>query len=279
MVGWFQDKHTDNVKLDIKVKSVLYSGKSKYQKIDILDTYEFGKMFVLDGIIMLSEKDERFYHEMIVHVSMFSHKSPRDILVVGGGDGGAIRELFKHKISSIDLVEIDEKVIELSKLHFPELSAELCSDRVNINIEPGEEFIRHVKNNYDVIIIDSTDPSTIAKHLYENRFYSDCFRALRSDGLMVVQIGSPFYTPDTTGSIFKRLEQIFPIVKLFVGYIPTYSNGFHSFAFCSKKYDPIKDFQKQRYEKLGKDLVYYNEKVHKSSFSLPNYVKNLLNGG
>jgi len=276
MDGWFEDKHTENVKLDIKVRSVLYSGRSLYQKIDILDTYEFGKILVLDGIIMLSERDERFYHEMIVHVPMFSHKNPKNILIIGGGDGGAVREIMKHPITSVNLVEIDEKVIELSKLHFPELSSELGGDRVNINIAPGEEFIRQVKNKYDIVVVDSTDPSTIAKHLYENRFYSDCFSALRPDGIMAVQIGSPFYIPSIIGSIFRRLEEVFPIAKLFVGYVPTYSNGFHSFAFCSKKYDPIENFQKQRYEHLNINTIYYNDEIHRSCFSLPNFVEGIL---
>jgi len=278
MEKWFQDKHTENVKLDIKVKSVLYSGNSRYQKIDILDTYEFGRMLVLDGIIMLSDRDERFYHEMIVHVPMFSHTSPKDILVIGGGDGGAVREIMKHKISSVNVAEIDEQVIELSKQYFPEVSSGLNDKRVTINIAQGEEFIKKQKDAFDVIIVDSTDPATIARTLYETEFYSNCFGALRSDGVMSLQIGSPFYVPNTVGSVLAKLAEVFPITRLFLAYIPTYSNGFHCFAFCSKKSDPVSYFQRQRYRELDLPMVYYNEEIHKSSFMLPNYVKNITAG-
>ena len=276
---WFTEKHTPNVRFSIKVDRQLYSGKSEFQRIDIFDSREFGRFLTLDGYMMLTEKDEFIYHEMISHVPMAVHPKAKNILVIGGGDGGTVREVLRYPtVEKIDLVEIDELVVEVCKKFLPQTAGALCDPRVNFYFEDGLKFIRHCKNEYDVIIVDSTDPFGPGEGLFTKEFYGNCYKALKDDGIMVNQHESPFYTEDAYAMqrAHKRIVESFPISRVYQVHIPTYPSGHWLFVFLSKKYHPVNDLNSVKWNALGLKTRYYNPKLHAGSFYLPNYVEELL---
>ena len=214
---WFTEKHTDNVNFSIKVDRQLYSSQSEFQRIDIFDSLEFGRLLTLDGYVMLTEKDEFMYHEMIVHVPMCVHPDARRILVIGGGDGGTVRELTRYPtVEHIDLVEIDEEVVTACKKYLPQTASQLDDPRVHAYYEDGLKFIRHHEDEYDVILVDSTDPFGPGEGLFTREFYGNCFRALKADGIMVNQHESPFYKEDAYAMqrAHKRIVESFPLARV-----------------------------------------------------------------
>ncbi|MBQ3856441.1 MAG: polyamine aminopropyltransferase [Ruminococcus sp.] len=276
---WFTERHTPNVKFSIKVDRQLYSGNSEFQRIDVFASKEFGRFLTLDGYMMLTEKDEFIYHEMITHVPMAVHPDPKDILVIGAGDGGVIRELTRYNsVRSIDLVEIDELVVEVSKKFLPTTACRLDDERVHIHYEDGVKFIRSCENKYDVIIVDSTDPFGPGEGLFTKEFYGSCFKALREDGIMVNQHESPFYDEDAAAMqrSHKRIVESFPISRVYQAHIPTYPSGHWLFGFASKKYHPVRDYNSTKWSMLGLETKYYNTQLHCGAFALPNYVEEML---
>lgn len=276
---WFTERHTPNVKFSIKVDRQLYTGKSEFQRIDVFDSKEFGRFLTLDGYMMLTEKDEFIYHEMITHVPMAVHPNPKNILVIGAGDGGVIRELTRYPtVESIDLVEIDELVIEVSRKYLPTTACRLDDERVHIYYEDGVKFIRRCENKYDVIIVDSTDPFGPGESLFTKEFYGSCSKALRDDGIMVNQHESPFYDEDALAMqrAHKKIVESFPISRVYQAHIPTYPSGHWLFGFASKKYHPVHDLKAAKWNMLGMKTKYYNTKLHAGAFALPNYVEELL---
>lgn len=276
---WFTENHTENVRFSIKVDKQLYTGQSEFQRIDIFDSEEFGRVLALDGYVMLTEKDEFMYHEMIVHVPMCVHPNPRKILVIGGGDGGTVRELVKYSsVESVDLVEIDEDVVTACKEYLPQTAGMLGDPRVNTHFEDGLKFIRHHENEYDLIIVDSTDPFGPGEGLFTREFYGNCYKALTDDGIMVNQHESPFYANDAYAMqrAHKQIVNSFPIARVYQAHIPTYPSGHWLFGFASKKYHPYHDVDFEKWKKLGLKLKYYNTNLHSASFALPTYVEELL---
>ena len=276
---WFTEPHTKNVRFSMKVDRQIYSGKSEFQRIDIFDSLEFGRVLVLDGYTMLTEKDEFMYHEMIVHVPMCAHPNARRALVIGGGDGGSVRELVRYKdLDHIDLVEIDEEVVDACRKYLPQTAGKLDDPRVRIHYEDGLKFIRHHEDEYDVIIVDSTDPFGPGEGLFTREFYGNCFRALKEDGIMVNQHESPFYqeTAHAMQRAHKRIVNSFPLARVYQVHIPTYPSGHWLFGFASKKYHPVKGVDWARWESLGIKTRYYNTKLHAASFALPTYVEDIL---
>ncbi|MFT8318506.1 MAG: polyamine aminopropyltransferase [Sporolactobacillus sp.] len=276
---WFTEQHTENVNFSIKVNRQLYSGQSEFQRIDIFDSPEFGRFLTLDGYMMLTEKDEFIYHEMIVHVPMAVHPNVRRVLVIGGGDGGAVRELTRYSsIQQIDLVEIDRQVVEVCRKYLPQTACRLDDPRVSIHYEDGLKFVRRMENAYDLIIVDSTDPFGPGEGLFTKEFYGNCYKALKTDGLMVNQQESPFYPKDAVAMqrAHKRIVDSFPISRVYQAHIPTYPSGHWLFGFASKQYHPLNDFKPEGWKKLGLETRYYNRSIHTGAFALPNYVKQLL---
>ena len=190
---WFSEKHTKDVKLSIRIDKQVYSGKSDLQRIDVFDTPAFGRMLVLDGYLMLTEKDEFIYHEMMVHTPMAVHPHVKDVLVIGAGDGGVVRELARYpEIERIDLAEIDEAVIDVAKRYLPFTACKLDDPRLHIYIQDGVKFVRRKKDAYDLIVVDSTDPFGPGEGLFSREYYGSCYNALRGVGIMVNQHESPF---------------------------------------------------------------------------------------
>ncbi len=276
---WYSELHTKNAKLSIKVNKQLCSMESDYQRIDVFDSYEFGKFLTLDGYMMLTEKDEFIYHEMITHVPMASHPNVKDVLIIGAGDGGVCRELTKYpSIKNIDVVEIDEMVVTVCKEFLPQTACGFDDKRINMYYQDGLKFIRKIENKYDLIIVDSTDPFGPGEGLFTKEFYGNCFKALKEDGIMVNQHESPFYEEDRLAMqrAHKRIVQSFNISRVYQAFIPTYPSGHWLFGFASKKYHPINDLNFDKWNALNLKTKYYNTNLHKGSFYLPNYVEELL---
>lgn len=281
---WFTERN-ENLALSLKhTGDKLFEAQSDIQKVEVLQTFAYGNMLILDGIVMCTEKDEYVYHEMIGHVPMLCHPNPRKVLVIGGGDGGTVRELIKHpELESVDLVEIDSNVIHACKLHFPELAQALDHPKVNIRIQDGIKFVEDAPSeHYDIVIVDSTDPVGPGEGLFTAEFYQEVFRILNKDGLMITQSESPRFNSKVFVEIFSCYKAIFgsDSVYPFLAYIPTYPSGMWSFSFCAKgSTHPLRDLDDFRLQKIVAEnqLSYYNPEIHRSAFALPNFVKNLLN--
>lgn len=276
---WYSENHTDNVRLSIKVNRQLFSGESDFQRIDIFESPEFGKFLTLDGLMMLTEKDEFIYHEMITHVPMAVHPNPKNILVVGAGDGGVVRELVKYpSVEQIDLVEIDKMVVDVCREYLPQTACAFDDPRLSLYYQDGLKFMRGCENKYDVIIVDSTDPFGPGEDLFTKEFYGNCFKALKEDGIMVNQHESPFYDKDAEAMrrAHARVVKSFPISRVYQAHIPTYPSGHWLFGFASKKYHAIRDLNATRWRQFGIKTKYYNTNLHKGAFYLPNYVEDLL---
>lgn len=276
---WFSEQHTPNVKFSVKVDKQLFSEVSEFQRVDVFESVEFGRILVLDGQIMLTEKDEFIYHEMISHVPMCVNPKIKNVLLVGGGDGGTARELLKYDtIEKIDLVEMDETVVRACKKFIPQTAGCLDNPRVKIFFEDGLKFIRRCENKYDLIIVDSTDPYGPVEGLFTKEFYGGCCNALREDGIMVNQHENPYYKKDASAmqKAHKRILSSFPISRVYQVHIPTYPSGHWLFGFASKKFYPTANIEFKKWKDLNLQTKYYNTKVHRGAFYLPTYVEKLL---
>ena len=276
---WYTDEHTSDVRFSMKASVQVASKKSAVQQIDILDTPAYGRVLVLDGGLMITEKDEFIYHEMITHVPMAVNPRVKNVLVIGGGDGGTVRELTKYKtIESIDLVEVDKDVVLLAKKFLPFTSCKLKDKRVSVWFEEGLRYVRGKKAEYDLIIVDSSDPYGPAEGLFTREFYGTCFKALRDDGILINQHESPFYAAHQTSvkNAHAHIAVEFPVSTVYQCHIPSYPSGHWLFGFASKKYHPIGDLDEARWNKLGIKTRYYNTELHRGAFALPNYVRELL---
>ena len=276
---WFTENHTDNIRFSIKIKQHVYSEKSRYQQIDILDSYELGRILVLDGFIMLTEKDEYIYHEMITHVPMATNPDIKRVLVIGSGYGGTIRELTRfNNIEHIDMVEIDQRVVEVCKEYLPQTACRLDDPRVHIFYEDGLKYVRGKDNEYDLIIVDSTDPFGPGEGLFTKEFYGNCYKALNENGILVNQHESTFY--DEYAEIMKRahsrIKSFFPISLVYQAHIPTFAAGYWLFGFASKKYHPINDLDSNQWNALNMRTRYYTTRLHVGAFYLPAFLEEML---
>ncbi len=275
---WFSEPHTPDVKMSIRIDRQLHSEQSEFQRIDIFESKEFGRFLTLDGLMMLTEKDEFIYHEMITHVAMASNPKIKNVLVIGAGDGGTVRELARYDtIEHIDMVEIDERVVEVSKEFLQQTACSLDDTRVNIVYDDGLRFVRRKENCYDLIIVDSTDPFGPGEGLFTSEFYGNCFNALTENGILVNQHESPYYADDAKAMqrAHKRIREFFDVCRVYQAHIPTYPSGHWLFGFASKTIDPLAaDIEK--WNSLGLKTRYYNTELHKGCFAIPNYVKDLL---
>ena len=278
MEMWFHDEHTDNVKLAIRVDYQVFSAQSEIQRIDVLESKEFGKI-VVDGDLMLTEKDEFIYHEMISHVPMAVHPQVEKILVIGGGDGGVVRELAKYDtVEQIDVVEADPLLVEVCRKYFPQMACSLNDPRVHIYHEDGLRFIRSKSDAYDLIIIDSPNPFGAGEGLFTKEFYGNCFNALHEDGIMINQHESPFYKEEAfqCQRMHKRIVESFPISRIYQAHIPSYPSGHWLFGFASKRYHPIQDMDGIQWKLRGIQTKYYLPRLHEGVFALPAYVEELV---
>ncbi|NLL95432.1 MAG: polyamine aminopropyltransferase [Thermoplasmatales archaeon] len=275
---WHRERQSKGADLMIRIEKVLHSVQSEYQKIEVFETETFGRVLVIDGYLMLTEKDEFIYHEMIVHVPMSVLRDPKRALVIGGGDGGTVRELVRHGcLERIDFVEIDGEVIETSKRFFPSVASGMGDPRVTTHIADGVEFVAESKDGYDLIIVDSTDPFVgPGEGLFTEAFYGDCASILNEGGILVNQHESPYYgeNAEIARKTHLKLRRVFPVCTVYQAFIPTYPSGHWLFGFASKGTDPLSDPVPGRMDGIA--TRYFNEDVRKASFALPNYVRSLL---
>ena len=279
MEMWFSEIHTPNIKLTIRTDRQLFSGESEYQRIDVFDSPELGKFVTLNGDIIFSDAEEFVYDEMVTHVPMAVHPNVKKVLIIGGGDGGVAKELsYYPEIEEIEVVEQDEMFMEVCQKFFPDMAQGLQDPRVKIYHEDGLRFLRRRISEYDLIINDSTNPFGYTEGLFTKEFYGSCYKALKEDGIMVYQHGSPFYDEDEAAcrSMHRKVFRSFPISRVYQAHITTCPAGYWLFGFASKKYHPIKDFDGARWRKRNIKTWYYTANLHIGAFMLPKYVEDLL---
>lgn len=275
----FTEMHTPHVGLSIQVQKQLCCERSRFQLIEIFESEEFGRFLTLDGYMMCTEKDEFVYHEMMVHVPMAVNPQARNVLIVGGGDGGAVRELCRYpSVQHIDLVEIDRRVVELCREHLPSIAGSLGDPRVSMHFEDGMRFVRGCEDQYDLILVDSTDPFGPGEGLFTREFYGHCHRALHENGIMVNQNESPFYEEDARAMqrAHRLIASTFPVSRLYQAHIPSYPSGHWMFGFASKGLHPIRDMKADEWLSLGLRTRYYNVNLHRAAFALPTFVEEMV---
>ena len=271
---WFFEQYGNFLTLGFKYKKILFDEKSKFQTVKIIETEKYGRMLINDGIVMTSEKDEFIYHEMISHVPLFTHPNPENVLVIGGGDGGTVREVLKHKsVKKCTMVEIDPMVVEACRKYLKETSKSLDHPLLDLKFEDGANYIAQQKNTFDVIIVDSSDPIGPSAVLFGDEFYQNVHKALKEEGIVVAQGESSFYEIEIQKRLLKTAHELFDKVGFYNYDNLTYSSGCWSFLFASKKYHPIKDFKKERINQSGIKFHYYNEGIHEASFCQPQRIK------
>jgi spermidine synthase len=258
-----------------EVTKEILSEKTEHQDLVIFENSKFGRVLALDGIIQLTEADEPVYHEMVVHVPLFTHDNPTSVLIVGGGDGGILRETLKHSsVQRVVLVEIDSSVIELSKKYFPKVSNGGFSDpRVEVVIQDASQFVKDSKESFDVIFCDSSDPIGPSAVLFTKEFYGDCKERLCKDGIFVNMSGVPFLQKYEQVLTLQNASPHFNHVKFYLAPVPSYVGGFMALGFASDRdYQVPEEVLKERLGDLGPSLYYYTPAIHKASFALPNFM-------
>jgi spermidine synthase len=275
---WIRERFLDRFEQGYRVTDVLHFSKSEFQEISVVDTVALGRMLLLDGMIMTTERDEFIYHEMISHIPLLAHPTPRKVLVIGGGDGGTIREVLKHpSVEKAVLCEIDGDVIEVCRQYLPSIAGKLDDPRVEIVVRDGAAYIAEHPNTFDVILIDSTDPIGPGEKLFTEEFYRHVLAALTENGIMACQSEAPIAVPEECQRINKLLRSVFPVVQPYTACIPTYPSGQWTWTFCSKGIKPLDTVNETVADTLAQSCKYYNRQVHQAVFALPNYMKAIFN--
>ncbi len=278
--GWFHEVVEGGHGLAIQKDEVLLDKQTEFQHIEIFENRGFGRVMVLDGCMMLTERDEFTYHEMLVHPGLLAHPEPRRVLVIGGGDGGTLREILKHpEVEEAVLCEIDGEVIEASRKYLPFTAVGLDDPRATIHVGDGIQYLKDNRESFDLVIIDSTDPVGFAEGLFKADFYRDAKDALREGGFMIQQTESPFFDAKVFQGIFSELRKVFGKVWCYGAAIPMYPSGYWTFgiASASEDNDPWINFESERAEELP-DLKYYTQNLQYSAFDLPLFAKKLIAG-
>ena len=277
---WISEEHKD-FRYSYRMNKSLFRGQSDFQKVEVVQTTGLGKMLFNDGLAMLSEKDEFVYHDMIAHVPLFTHPNPKRVLVIGGGDGGSLREVLRHpQVEKCVMVEIDAMVVQACKEHIPQTSQALDDPRAELIIADGIDYAKNSKETFDVILVDSTDPIGPATPLFGVDFYRDLYQRLQPDGLVVSQCENPYFELEMQKKLLSILKEVFPGVYLYNYTNLCYPGGFWSFSLASKGPHPLRDFRAERVADSGLKFEYYNAAIHQAAFALPSFqqraYKNLL---
>jgi spermidine synthase len=266
-----REYHSRSHGIFFEIKRTLFKKKSRFQEIEVIENPYFGHILFLDGLVQTTEKDEFFYHEMLVHPAMAAHPMPRQVLIIGGGDGGALKQTLLYPIEKVRMVEIDPDVIEVSKKYFPWLLPSLEDERADIVVAEGKEFLIDSEDLYDVIFIDSSEPVGPSVSLHEKNFYKLIRDKLAPHGIACAQMGAPFCQTDSLKNAKNDLKDVFGIVRFYLAPVPTYPGGSWCYVYLSDEVDP---FALKRNPPPG--LKYYNQEIHKASFALPNYLQKIL---
>lgn len=263
-----REYHTPSFGLFFKTKKFLYGQTSPYQKIEVIENEDYGRVLLLDGLVQTTERDEFFYHEMLAHPACVSHPAPQNLLIIGGGDGGALKEVLRYPVKQVSLVEIDAQVIEVSKEFFPWLRPSLEDKRTKLVVADGNEFIQNREEKFDVILIDSSDPVGPSTCLHQSDFYKKLRRCLNPKGVVAAQAGSLLYHLEHMREKNDFLKKIFKVVRFYLSPVPTYPGGNWCYVFLSDEIDPLVSIVR----KPPSGLKYYNLDIHRAAFALPNFL-------
>lgn len=274
---WYSELHEGLSGLTLKVDRIVESIQSPFQRIDILESQDFGRLLVLYGSLMAADRDNNAYNEMITHVPLFAHKAPKKVLIIGGGDCGALTEVLKHpEVEQCTMCEIDEQVVVVSKKYFPYLTTGASDKRARMIFDDGKAFIENTSEKFDVIMLDLSDPVGPAEMLFQKPFYEKVRARLNPGGVVVAQSESPYLHQKSCRGIYYNLRAVFPEVRLYTCFMPIYPSAYWSFCFCSDGLDPVAGFDTARCRNLKLTTRYYNEDVHRAAFALPQFVKEFL---
>jgi spermidine synthase len=277
---FFTEEQTDGVHLRLRVRRWLVRQKTAYQELVIAETTELGKLLALDGKVMLTEADETFYHEMLVHPALISLAEPETVAVIGGGDGGTVREVLRHpSVRRVFWVEIDEVVLKACRQWLPSVHQGVFDDpRVEVTIAPGEQWLSQFHAAFDAIIVDGTDPVGPALPLFEPPFFRTCRQALKPQGILALQCGTPFYFRDEVRMVWRNLREVFEAVRLYLGFVPTYPSGLWAYAMASHHLPTLDEatLRCRYHERKLATCRYYTPEIHLASFALPPFVQGLL---
>lgn len=277
MSDWFVENDANELQFGYRFNKTLFEGKSPFQDVKVIETEAYGKMLTLDGYVMITETDEFVYHEMISHVPVAYHKDPKDILVIGGGDGGTVRELVKYQgVESVTLCEIDKMVVDASREFFPEVASELDNPKVTVKIGDGIDFVKNQENKFDIILVDSTDPIGPGEGLFTKEFYKGVARALRPGGIVALQSESPWYKKELLMRIQNNVASAFPHIKPYVAPIPTYPRGLWSWTMASLDESCYNEPNLKRFSEVKNGLKYLTEGQLKNVFDIPPFFKEKL---
>jgi spermidine synthase len=266
-----REYHTSSAGLFFKVDRLLSKKESPYQKIEVIENEYFGRILLLDGLVQTTERDEFFYHEMLVHPAFLVHPEPKEILIIGGGDGGVLKEILRYPVQSVHLVEIDSQVIEVSQKYFPWLSAGLKDRRTELVIADGREWIERTDRKFDIVCVDSSDPVGPSTTLHEKDFFQNMKFCLNKDAVIAAQAGSLFYQPEEIQKKNEFLRKLFKHVFFYTSPVPTYPGGSWSFVFVSDETHPLRIKRD-----APEGLKYFNPDIHRAAFALPNFLKEKL---
>lgn len=277
---WVKEHLYEDLKTEYLVDEVLFEMATEFQSLRIVQSRRFGRMLLLDDVVQTTEKDEFAYHEMMTHVPMVVHPEPKNVLIIGGGDGGILREVLRHpSVKRAVMVEIDQAVIDLSKKYLPTISAGAFDDpRAEVVIADGAEYIQTASQKFDVVIVDSPDPIGPAKVLFTQAFYAGIRGLLADQGVMVRQTGSTIMQPDEQKEAYQVLSGIYPINRPYYFSVPTYVGGLFSAISASLKIDPLtmeENLIEQKCAALALKTQYYNAGIHYGSFRVPQYMKGI----
>lgn len=268
---WLTEYSTDNLKLSMRVKDLIHTEKTPYQDLLIADTYEYGRTLMLDGAYQLTERDEFTYSEMMSHVPICAHPAPKNVMIIGGGDGAIMREVLKHScVRKCTLIDIDERVIESSKEYMPFAGCSFSDSRADVKCMDAMKYIRETNERYDVVIIDSTDPVDFAAGLFQSGFYEDVKRVMTDSAMLTELTESPFTDTDLMVQAIREMRKVFPCVKMYWGVVPTYPSGMWTYGLASMREcscEPVRSVAPTKY---------YTNEIHRASFILPPFLEELI---
>ena len=274
---WYDETFDDHTRLGLRVKETLFSGQSAYQKVEVIDTVGFGRVLVIDNVFMTSEYDEFLYHEMLAHPALTTAPNIERVLVIGGGDGGTVREVLRHSdVKQCVMIELDELVVDVSKKYLPGIGTAWEDPRLDLRFIDGIDYVKTSKDDkYDVVLLDGTDPVGPGAVLFDEAFYRGCKRMLAEDGVMALQSESPLLMMDVFVETQRKLRDLFSEVHPYLGPVPLYGTGTWSWTWCSDTGEPLRPVQ-ERQEAIVEGSKAYNAEIHQGIFALPNYVKRAL---
>ena len=274
---WYDETLDDHTRLGLRVKETLFSGQSAFQQVEVIDTVGFGRVLIIDKVFMTSEYDEFLYHEMLAQPGLCTARSIARVLVIGGGDGGTVREVLRHTdVKQCVMIEIDQMVVDVSKEYLPGIGTAWSDPRLDLRFVDGREYVTQSNDEkYDVILLDGTDPIGPGAALFDDGFYAGCKRMLRPGGVMALQSESPLLMMDLFVETQHRLRKLFSEVHPYLGPVPLYGTGTWSWTWCSDTGEPLRAIR-DRQEAIVEGSKAYNEELHQAIFALPNYVKRAL---